>query len=661
MYLTLLALPLATFCSLCLFGRNIGPRGTILLSVFSAASCALISFVIFYEVALCGTPCLITISDYFSVHLFDASWGLLFDTLTAVMCVVVTLISFLVIVYSCSYMIEDPHFIRFISYLKLFTVAMLTLVTADNYIMLFVGWECVGLASFLLISFWFTRLQAGKAAIQAMLLNRVGDVGLALGIICLYFCYKTTNYHALFCIHSHSQHVCLFGIHMLDVACILLFIGAMGKSGQFILHAWLPNAMNAPTPVSALLHAATMVTAGVFLLARTSPLLEYAPTALSVITVIGSITTIFAGTIGLVQNDFKSIIAYSTCSQLGYMVAICGLNNYNVGIFHLFNHAFFKALLFLTAGAVIHSLANEQDIRKYGGLQQVLIFSYTSLLIGTLALVGTPFLTGFYSKDVILELAYARYSLCGNFSYYLTLFSVLTTSYYSFRLLFLCFHTYGKKVTNCHKQYVSHIHDADWVMCFVLGTLALGSIYAGWFFKPMFIGLGTDFWNNSIAMGQYSGFIEAEFLPVSIKLIPLFATIFGALCAYLLTLVYVKQSYTYAVSYLRQLYIFLNQRWHYDKLLNTYIAYPSYQLGFTFVKVFDKGLLELLPMFGALPQSLKHLYIRLGETQSGLIYHYAAIMIFTALCALTLLSFNDVILFVDPRLGLIMVALLLVL
>lgn len=317
--------------------------------------------------------------------------------------------------------------------------------------------------------------------------------------------------------------------------------------------------------------------------------------------------------------------------------------------------------LFLTAGAVIHSLANEQDIRKYGGLQQVLIFSYTSLLIGTLALVGTPFLTGFYSKDVILELAYARYSLSGNFSYILTLFSVLTTSYYSFRLLFFCFHTYGKKVTNCHKQYVSHIHDADWVMILVLGTLALGSIYAGWFFKPMFIGLGTDFWNNSIAMSQNSGFIEAEFLPVSIKLIPLFATLLGALCAYLLTLVYVKQSYTYAVSYLRQLYIFLNQRWHYDKLLNVYIAYPGYQLGFTFVKVFDKGLLELLPIFGALPQSLKHLYIRLGETQSGLIYHYAAIMIFTALCALTLLSFNDVIIFVDPRLGLIMVALLLVL
>ena len=398
-----------------------------------------------------------------------------------------------------------------------------------------------------------------------------------------------------------------------------------------------------------------------FLLARTSPLLEYAPTACAVVTIIGAITTLFAGTIGLVQNDFKSIIAYSTCSQLGYMVTICGLNNYNVGIFHLFNHSFFKALLFLTAGAVIHSLANMQDIRKFGGLQQVLIFSYTTLLIGTLALVGTPFLTGFYSKDVILELAYARYSLSGNFSYLLTIFSVLTTSYYSFRLLFLCFHTYASNITNLDKQSASNIHDADRVMVFVLGTLAIGSIFAGWFFKPMFIGVGTDFWNNSIAIGQNTGFIEAEFLPVYVKLIPLLATLLGAACAYLLTMVFVNKSYYYSLTYLRPLFIFLNQRWHYDKLLNRYVALPGYQLGLLFVKVFDKGLLELLPIFGALPQSLKHLYLRLGETQSGLIYHYAAIMIFTALGALTLLSFDNLILFDDARLGIIMATVVFVL
>lgn len=342
------------------------------------------------------------------------------------------------------------------------------------------------------------------------------------------------------------------------------------------------------------------------------------------------------------------------------MVTICGLSHYNVGIFHLFNHAFFKALLFLTAGAVIHALANEQDVRKFGGLQQILIFSYTALLVGTFALVGTPFLTGFYSKDVILELAYARYSLSANFSYLLTIFSVLTTSYYSFRLLFLCFHS-GPNITNLHKVSAKDCHDADGVMIFVLGFLALGSIYAGWFFRPMFIGLGTDFWNNSLMTLPSSGvFIEAEFLPVSIKHIPLFGTVLGCVLAYLATVLYTKQSYHYA-TYLRPVYIFLNQRWHYDKLLNEALAYPGYRLGFSFVKVFDKGLLELLPMFGALPQSLKELYIRLGATQSGLIYHYAAIMIFTALCALTLLSFGDVVLFYDARLGALMCVALMVL
>lgn len=686
MYLALLTLPLITFVCIGLFGRLIGPRGTIVLSLISSVSSALISFTIFYEVALCRCPCQITYASYFHSGLFDANWGFLFDTLTAVMCVVVTLISCLVVLYSCSYMIEDPHFIRFISYLKLFTVAMLMLVTADNYIQLFVGWEGVGLASFLLISFWFTRLQASKAAIQAMLLNRVGDIALALGIICLFFCYKTTSYQALFTCVTDFYNLAALQIagytsvkwSLLDFSCILLFIGAMGKSGQFGLHAWLPNAMNAPTPVSALLHAATMVTAGVFLLARTSPLLEFAPYATVIIAVIGAITTIFAGTIGLVQNDFKSIIAYSTCSQLGYMVTICGLSNYNVGIFHLFNHAFFKALLFLTAGAVIHALANEQDVRKFAGLQQILIFSYTALLIGTLALVGTPFLTGFYSKDVILELAYARYSIAAHFSYLLTCFSVFTTSYYSFRLLFLCFHTnindgleshkqrtyarknnleYKSKYTNIYKQY-ANAHDADWVMGLVLLILAIGSIYAGWFFKPMFIGLGSDFWNNSIFIKPNNGImVEAEFLPQFVKILPLVLTISGALIAYLFSMIWVSGAYQIASNHLSNVYLFLNQRWFYDKLLNELVAYNGYKIGFDFVKVFDKGLLELLPMFGlGLPKFLKSVYIKLGATQSGLIYHYATIMIIAAMCGLTMLCFTNIVLFIDFRIFVLMVA-----
>lgn len=429
-----------------------------------------------------------------------------------------------------------------------------------------------------------------------------------------------------------------------------------------------------------------------FLLARTSPLLEFAPYACATVTIIGAITTIFAGTIGLVQNDFKSVIAYSTCSQLGYMVTICGLSNYNVGIFHLFNHAFFKALLFLTAGAVIHALANEQDIRKFGGLQQTLIFSYTALLIGTLALVGTPFLTGFYSKDVILEFAYARYNVAAHFSYALTCFSVFTTSYYSFRLLFFCFNTGNSniiqnlnfaqnaeknnanglfktevlplrqsvKYTNLYKQYVN-THDADWVMASVLFVLAVGSIYAGWLFRPMFIGLGSDFWNNSLFIKPNNGLmVEAEFLPQFVKLIPLVLTVTGALVAYLFTVIWVFQAYQLGSTYFRSLYLFLNQRWFYDKLLNEMLGYSGYKLGFDFVKVFDKGLLEILPIFGlGLPRFLKSVYIRLGATQSGLIYHYAIIMILAALCALTILSFTNLILFIDFRIFVLMLACLL--
>lgn len=403
-----------------------------------------------------------------------------------------------------------------------------------------------------------------------------------------------------------------------------------------------------------------------FLLARSSPLFEFAPYACATVTVVGAITTLFAGTIGLVQNDFKSIIAYSTCSQLGYMVTICGLSNYNVGLFHLWNHAFFKALLFLTAGAVIHSLANQQDIRKFGGLQQILVFSYTCLLIGTLALVGTPFLTGFYSKDVILELAQSNYSLSANFSYLLTCFSVLTTSYYSFRLLFMTFNTGALGKTSHIFKPRTQTHDAAWPMALVLIILAFGSVYAGWFFKPMFIGLGSDFWNNSISISpSHSMLVEAEFLPVHVKLLPLAATFGGALLAYGLSLNLTTLSYSYALA-LAPGYAFLNQRWHYDKLLNEALAYPSLNLGLRFIKVFDKGLLELLPIFGlALPNSLKALYLKLGATQSGLIYHYANVMIFSALCALTLLSFTGGPGFLhtvqDSRLALLMAATTLVL
>ena len=683
MYLTVLALPLSTYACLSLFGRYLGARGTVLLAASCGLLTALNGWVLFYEVALCACPCTVTCGTYFESGLMDASWGFLYDTLTAVMVVVVTNISALVVVYSCSYMIQDPHFVRFMSYLKLFTVAMLVLVTGDNYAQLFAGWEGVGLASFLLISFWFTRLQASKAAIQAMLLNRVGDIGLALGLITLYFSYGSLHYRALFAAcgstdalvslespcpaYAVSAMAHPLGLSLAEWGALGLFIGAMGKSGQFGLHAWLPNAMNAPTPVSALLHAATMVTAGVFLLARSSPLFEATPSVCVLVTVVGAITTLFAGSVGLVQNDFKSVIAYSTCSQLGYMVTVCGLSHYNVAMFHLTNHAFFKALLFLTAGAVIHSLSNQQDVRKFGGLQQVLIFSYTCLLIGSLALVGTPFLAGFYSKDVVLELAASNYALSANFGYLLTCFSVLTTSYYSFRLLFATFHSglstrmpFGRVQKPKGSNVARHetpAHDAPNTMIGVLGLLALGSVTVGWLAKPMFIGLGSDFWNNSLGLHpSHSNLVEAEFLPQAIKLLPLAATLFGAVLAYGAVNGTVSVAYNAALAS-RTVYRFLSQRWYYDKLLNESVAYPGYRLGYDLLVNFDKGLLELLPVFGmSLPRNLRQAYLKLGLSQSGLISHYAYVMIFSTLLALVGLSGSTADLVADGRTAALLLA-----
>jgi NADH-ubiquinone oxidoreductase chain 5 len=521
---------------------------------------------------------------------------------------------------------------------------MLLLVSADNFVQLFIGWECVGFASFLLISFWFTRLQAGKAAIQAMVVNRIGDLGLILAIACLYLIFQSTDYRAIFCsnyflVHSQDQNS-----NLLNVACILLFIGAVGKSGQFGLHMWLPNAMNAPTPVSALLHAATMVTAGVFLLARASPLIEYAGYASAIVVIVGAITTVFAGTVGLVQNDFKSIIAYSTCSQLGFMVTVCGLSNYEVGIFHLLNHAFFKALLFLTAGNVIHVIADEQDVRKLGNLQKTLLFSYTMLLIGTLSIVGTPFLSAFYSKDIILELSSARYEFISHFVSILTCFSVLTTSFYSFRLLSLVFlqpDNESSKLTNLSKTSASMLHDANWVIALVLIMLALGSVYSGWLFKSMFVGLGTDFWNNSMFLNPENSFlVESEFLPLKQKLIPLLCTVIGALLAFLSTTL-VDSNYKLSSKTLKWFYDFLSSRWYYDKIVNQTVALPCYKLGYNLIKTFDKGLFETMPVLGVasgLPQNIKAVYSSLATMQSGQIFHYAMIITLSTIFILYVLT-----------------------
>jgi len=446
MYLLIVFLPLLGSLSSGFLGQYLGFSGAVRITSCCIITTFIFSCISFYEVALSQSPVYIQLFSWINSEMLDFYWGFYFDSLTVLMLCVVTCVSSIVHLYSIGYMEADPHVPRFFSYLSLFTFFMIILVTADNFIQMFVGWEGVGLCSYLLINFWHTRLQANKAAIKAVIVNRVGDMGLVIGILAIFYIFKTVNYTALFSLVpfyslelDNSLYLLGFNIDALTFICIFLFIGSVGKSAQIGLHTWLPDAMEGPTPVSALIHAATMVTAGVFLLARCSPLFEYSSTALGVVTCMGAMTAFFAATTALVQNDLKRVIAYSTCSQLGYMVFACGISNYNVGVFHLANHAFFKALLFLSAGSVIHALGDEQDMRKMGGLAKLIPFTYAMMFIGSLALMGFPFLTGFYSKDAILELAFGTFTVSSHFAYWLGTVAACFTAFYSMRLLWLTF------------------------------------------------------------------------------------------------------------------------------------------------------------------------------------------------------------------------------
>ena len=568
MYLLIIIFPLLGSIFTGFFGRFLGYRGAALISIGCVVSSAILSSVAFYEVALSGSPCSIILAPWFVSELFQANWGFYFDTLTVVMLFVITSVSSLVHIYSLSYMEQDPHIPRFLCYLSIFTFFMIMLVTADNFLQMFFGWEGVGLASYLLINFWFTRLQASKASIKAMLVNRVGDFGLALGVLALFYVFKTTDFASIFpcvpLIATQKFIFCTFEFDALTCICLLLFVGAIGKSAQLGLHTWLPDAMEGPTPVSALIHAATMVTAGVFMIARCSPLFEYAPNALAVVAVLGAMTCFFAATVGVVQNDLKRVIAYSTASQLGYMIFVCGLSHYSVGVFHLLNHAFFKALLFLSAGSVIHALSDEQDMRKMGGLAQLLPFTFSMMTIGSLALVGFPFLTGFYSKDVILEIAAAKYTLSGTFCYFFGSIVVLLTSYYSFRVLVLTF--LGSNTA--YKSSMKNVHDASFLMAFPLVLLAFGSIFGGYIAKDMMIGVGTNFWSNAIfVLPDNNVLLESEYISQTQKFLPLVFTLAGALFAYLINKTWIYSIYSFKLSSLgRNLYSFLNKRWYFHKV-----------------------------------------------------------------------------------------------
>ena len=570
MYLNILFLPLLSFFFSAFFGRFIGSIGAGFINTSCIFFTFLFSLFAFYEVGFSQTPCYLKLFTWFDSEYLYVNWGFQFDSLTVIMLIVVTFISSLVHLYSTEYMSHDPHLPRFMSYLSLFTFFMLILVTSDNFLQLFVGWEGVGLCSYLLINFWFTRIQANKAAIKAMIVNRVGDFSLALGILVVYFTFYSLEYSTIFALipYYENDFFIFFGLKfsVLNLIGILFFIGAMGKSAQLGFHTWLPDAMEGPTPVSALIHAATMVTAGIFLLARCSPIFEYASTALYFITIIGASTAFFAATTGLLQNDLKRVIAYSTCSQLGYMIFACGISNYTVGVFHLSNHAFFKALLFLGAGSVIHAVADEQDMRRMGGLKRIIPFTFVAMSIGSFALMGFPFLTGFYSKDIILETAFAKYTSVTHFSYCLGTLSAFFTGFYSMRLLFLTF----LSDPNGFKPILIGAHDSPIKMASPLIFLVFPSIFIGFFSRDFFIGLGTSFWNNAIFLFP-SNFIliDAEFVAQIYKLLPICFSFLAASLALFFYTFSSKMLYILKISLIgKSFYNFLNKKWFFDKIYN---------------------------------------------------------------------------------------------
>ena len=624
MELTLLFLPLLASIISGFFGKYIGDRNSEIVTSLFVSISSILSLFIFYNVISEGYENNVVIASWINSGSLNVNWSIKIDALSSVMLVVVTLISSLVHIYSIGYMSHDPHKPRFMAYLSLFTFAMLTLVTSDNFLQLFFGWEGVGLCSYFLIGFWFKKDSANAAAIKAFIVNRVGDFGFALGIFLIFYLFGTVNYNEVFLLipKTLDQDIYFLGINLksIDLICILLFMGAMGKSAQFLLHTWLPDAMEGPTPVSALIHAATMVTAGVFLVVRCSPIFEYSQIALNIICIVGMTTAFFAATVALVQNDIKKIIAYSTCSQLGYMFFAAGIGAYNVAIFHLFTHAFFKALLFLGAGSVIHSLNNEQDIRKMGGIWRKLPYSWGLMIVGTLALSGFPFFSGFYSKEAIIEFAYLKGNTLGYYVVVIGIFTALLTAIYSWRLVFKTFHgTYENKELK-----INSIHESPYVMLVPLIVLAIGSIFAGFFFKELFIGqyASNNFWSDSI---KFLSPISTDHPPLWIVYFTPVIVVLSIPIAYYL-FVKNKDITNWLVNENKPLYNFLINKWYFDELYEYLFVRTFKRIGIFFWKNID---LKTIDRFGpdGISNLIKKLSIRAVKFQSGYIYQYAFIML----------------------------------
>ncbi|MBL8566300.1 MAG: NADH-quinone oxidoreductase subunit L [Hyphomicrobiaceae bacterium] len=664
-YTAIVFLPLIGALVAGLFGRVLGPRPAEIITTGLLLTAAALSWIVFVRVGLGTETARVPIMRWITSGELDVSWSLRIDTLTAVMLVVVTSVSSLVHLYSIGYMHEDESRQRFFSYLSLFTFAMLMLVTADNLLQMFFGWEGVGLASYLLIGFWYEKPSASAAAIKAFVVNRVGDFGFALGIFGVFFLFGSINFDAIFAAAPGAKGATMnflgMQVDVMTTLTLLLFMGAMGKSAQLLLHTWLPDAMEGPTPVSALIHAATMVTAGVFMVARLSPLFEQAPLTLQVVTAVGAATAFFAATVGLVQNDIKRVIAYSTCSQLGYMFAALGVSAYGAGIFHLFTHAFFKALLFLGAGSVIHAMHHEQDMRNMGGLAPKIRFTWAMMLIGTLALtgVGIPHLggfAGFHSKDAIIEMTHAAH-LPYDYAFWMLVLAAFMTSFYSWRLMFMTFH--GK--TRAEPDTYKHAHESPAVMLIPLAVLAVGAVLAGFIFQPYFIGdLAAAFWDKSLVAGTGAG--DAVAAATATALQDVHHAVGGAGHAapaaaqgaahgaahgahhppeWVMWSATIAMIAGFALSYLyyiaapwlpqatarafRPLYLFLLNKWYFDELYDLLFVRPAFAIGRMLWKGGDGAVID-----GTIDGTAKGVAWTTGKVvklQTGYVYHYAFAML----------------------------------
>ena len=617
------------------FGKRLGNLFSQIFSCLMVTISAILSFFIFYDGIINDNYGNYLIFEWINSGNLNVNWSIKIDPLSSIMIMVVTSVSALVHIYSIGYMSHDPHKPRFMSYLSLFTFSMLCLVVSDNFLQLFFGWEGVGLCSYLLIGFWFKRETANNAAIKAFIVNRVGDFGLAIGIFIIFYLFGTLNFDEIFSLVPEftKNNLSIFGgeFNVISLICVFLFIGAMGKSAQFLLHTWLPDAMEGPTPVSALIHAATMVTAGVFLIVRCSPIFEYSQFAMNLIAIVGMITALFAASVALVQNDIKKIIAYSTCSQLGYMFFAAGVGAYHIAMFHLFTHAFFKALLFLGAGSVIHAFQDEQDITKMGGVWKKIPYTMVLMLIGTLALTGFPFLSGFYSKDAIIEFAFLKGTSVGYYASSVGIITAFLTAIYSWRLFFKTF--FGEYKNN--SMPIEKTHESPLVMIVPLVILAIGALLAGYLFKDLLIGNDSTFWGDSIL---FLNFVKLENIPLWLIIItPVVITVAIPLSYYL----YIKEQTILDGVKNSNLpfYNFLLNKWFIDEIYEFILIKPLKKIGVFFWK---KGDQDTIDRFGpdGISKIIKFISNKAVQFQSGYIYDYAFVMLIGLSALITYLILN---------------------